>query len=135
MSKLKILFNHIFIKDIDTSKFKIEFIVPILFYLTNTIKIEQEEEKLIRMKQLVQNGVVSEIKKLENKIKIQKKDTKFERKKEVLENQGLPMNIFNEENEEEKKPESNNNSTNKLNSEINNNNNYINNINKQFLSK
>ena len=96
---------------------------------------EQEEQKLIRMKQLVQNGVVSEIKKLENKIKIQKKDTKFERKKEVLENQGLPMNIFNEENEEEKKPESNNNSTNKLNSEINNNNNYINNINKQFLSK
>ena len=37
----------------------------------------QEEQKLIRMKQLVQNGVVNEIKKLENKIKIQKKDNKF----------------------------------------------------------
>ena len=38
----------------------------------------QEEQKLIRMKQLVENGVVNEIKKLENKIKIQKKDIKIE---------------------------------------------------------
>jgi hypothetical protein len=52
----------------------------------------QEEQKLTRMKQLVENGVVNEIKKLENKIKIQKKDIKIERKKEVLENQGLLMN-------------------------------------------
>ena len=92
---------------------------------------DQEEQKLIRMKQLVQNGVVNEIKKLENKIKIQKKDNKIERKKEVLENQGLPINIFNEETEEEKKTESNN-SINKFN-EINNN--YIDKINKQFMSK
>ena len=92
---------------------------------------DQEEQKLIRMKQLVQNGVVNEIKKLENKIKIQKKDNKIERKKEVLENQGLPINIFNEETEEEKKTESNN-SINKFN-EINNN--YIDKINRQFMSK
>ena len=92
---------------------------------------EQEEQKLIRMKQLVQNGVVSEIKNLENKIKIQKKDTKIERKKEVLENQGLPINIFNEENEEEKKTES----TNSINKDNEINNKYINNINTQFMSK
>ena len=61
----------------------------------------QEEQKLTRMKQLVENGVVNEIKKLENKIKIQKKDIKIERKKEVLENQGLLMNNLNEENNEE----------------------------------
>ena len=51
-----------------------------------------EEQKLIRMKQLVQDGVVNEIKKLEKKIKIQKKDSKIERKKEVLENQNI-MNL------------------------------------------
>ena len=61
----------------------------------------QEEQKLTRMKQLVENGVVNEIKNLENKIKIQKKDIKIERKKEVLENQGLPMNNLNEENDKE----------------------------------
>ena len=90
---------------------------------TNEDSKEQEEEKLIRMKQLVQNGVVNEIKKLENKKKIKKKDTKIERKIEVLENQGLPMNYFNEENqkEEEKKSES----------YINNNLNF----NKQIMSK
>ena len=81
----------------------------------------QEEQKLIRMKQLVENGVVNEIKQLENKIKIQKKDIKIERKKEVLENQGLPMKNLNEENEEEEEKKSDS---------------YINiNFNRQFMSK
>jgi len=81
----------------------------------------QEEQKLIRMKQLVENGVVNEIKKLENKIKIQKKDIKIERKKEVLESQGLPMNNFNEENEDEEEKKSDS---------------YVNiNFNRQFMSK
>jgi hypothetical protein len=52
LSKLKTLFNHIFIKDIDTSKLKIEFIVPITFYLTNTIKIEQEEANIFDMENI-----------------------------------------------------------------------------------
>ena len=69
LSKLKILFNHIFIKDIDTSKFKIEFIVPILFYLTNTIKIEQEEENIFGMENIYEyclqkRGYPSDISKL-----------------------------------------------------------------------
>ena len=54
----------------------------------------------------------------------------MERKMEVLENQGLPINYFNEDNEEEKKSE-NNESTNKKYNDINN----INNLNKQFMSK
>ena len=49
LSKLKALFNHIFKKDIGTSKFKIEFILPITFYLTNTLKIEQEEANIFDM--------------------------------------------------------------------------------------
>ena len=87
---------------------------------------EQEEQKIIKMKQLVENGVVNELKKLEKKMKIQKKDNKIERKKEVLENQGLPLNYFNEEDEEERKAESYN--------HINNNND-INYLNRQFMSK
>ena len=88
-----------------------------------------EEQKLIRMKQLVQDGVVNEIKKLEKKIKIQKKDSKIERKKEVLENQGLQINYFNEENEEEEKKTESANSIHKFKDF------YENNLNQQFMSK
>ena len=64
----------------------------------------QEEQKVMRMKKLVENGVVNEIKKFENKIKIQKKNANIERKKEVIENQGLTINyLFNEKDEEEEK--------------------------------
>jgi len=52
ISKLKILFNHIFAKDIQASKLKIEFIVPIVFYLTNTIKIEQEDANIFYMENI-----------------------------------------------------------------------------------
>ena len=89
----------------------------------------QEEQKVMRMKKLVENGVVNEIKKFENKIKIQKKDANIERKKEVIENQGLTINyLFNEKDEEEEKRTDSQDSNN---NEINN----INYLQKQFLSK
>jgi hypothetical protein len=52
LSKLKTLFNHIFLKDIETSKFKMEYIIPITFYLTNNIKIEQEEANIFDMENI-----------------------------------------------------------------------------------
>ena len=65
----------------------------------------QEEKKLILMKQLVENGVVNEIKKLQNKKKVTPKDIKDVRKREILENNGLPIDFpdDNNDNNEEKK--------------------------------
>ena len=98
----------------------------------------QEEKKLI-MKQLVENGVVNEIKKLQNKKKSSQKEKKDERKREILENQGLPIDFYEEEEEEksQRKKRLSNKSHNEeisKNSESNNANN-INSLQKKFLSK
>jgi hypothetical protein len=91
------------------------------------------------MKQLVENGVVNEIKKLQNKKKITPKERKDERKREILVNIGLPIDLSDEEEEknESKKNitnKSGNNEENSKNSESNNVNN-INSLNKKFMSK
>ena len=101
----------------------------------------QEDKKLIIMKQLVENGVVNEIKKLQNKKKSTQKEKNEERKREILENHGLPIDLSDEE--EEEKKESNKNINNKINNneeeekntDTNNNTNKMKDLNKKFLSK
>ena len=88
------------------------------------------------MKQLVQNGVVNEIKKFQNKNKLKQKDKKDkneERKREILENIGLTLDLSDDED----KNDTNKNNTNKSNkNEENSKNAENNNINnKKFLSK
>ena len=96
----------------------------------------QEEKKITIMKQLVENGVVNEIKKLNNKKKsITQKERNEERKREILESHGLPIDLSDDEEEEknDSKKSINNKSNEEKQKSLENNN--INNLNKKFLSK
>ena len=97
------------------------------------------------MKQLVENGVVNEIKKLKNKKKITQREKHEERKREILENHGLPIDFTDEEeakkDNKKKDNEKISNKENTKNSETNNvnhannTNNNNNALNKKFMSK
>ena len=92
----------------------------------------QEDKKLNIMKQLVENGVVNEIKKMGNKKKSTQKEKNDEKKREILENNGMPINFSDDEEEEKNNTDKNIYHKNTNNEEEINN---INNLNKKFMSK